>query len=111
MHKQKDVMAKMLKSMLDMIVLKMLLEKPMHGYAFISAIRKRFGVYFGPSTIYPLLNNLEMEGYVESEWDVNASKPHKTYKITPKGKELLEETEKGLRIIVQPLLAASMQQK
>jgi hypothetical protein len=34
-------------------------HQPMHGYQIITKIRKTFGVYFGPSTIYPLLGALE----------------------------------------------------
>jgi len=99
----------MLKGMLDMIILKMLQEKPMHGYGFISTIRKRFGVYFGPSTIYPLLNAMEKKGYVESEWNFSPmNRPQKVYKITSQGKVFLEENERGLKIIVQPLLVTSV---
>ena len=38
-----------------MIILQYLEKEPMHGYQVIPEIRKGFGVYFGPSTIYPLL--------------------------------------------------------
>ncbi len=48
-----------------MIILQFLNAEPMHGYQVISKIRKNFGIYFGPSTIYPLLGTLEKKGYVE----------------------------------------------
>jgi DNA-binding PadR family transcriptional regulator len=48
-----------MKGLLDLIVLQFLSSQPMHGYQVITIIRKTFGVYFGSSTIYPLLNNLE----------------------------------------------------
>jgi len=106
-----EVLAKMLKGMLDIIILKMLNDKPMHGYAFISIIRKRFGVYFGPSTIYPLLTNLAYKGYVISEWK-NVGKdgrPIKVYTITERGRRFLEESEKGLIIVVQPMIPVRQQ--
>ncbi len=31
---------------------------------------KTYGVYFGPSTIYPLLALLEKKGYVKSVWNM-----------------------------------------
>ena len=37
-----------------MIILQFLDQEPMHGYQVITKIRKNFGVYFGPSTVYPL---------------------------------------------------------
>ena len=58
-NNQKEIQVKLTKGLLDMILLQFLNEQPMHGYQVISKIRKSFGVYFGPSTIYPLLNSLE----------------------------------------------------
>ena len=52
---QKEVQVKLMKGLLDLIVLQFLSSQPMHGYQIITKIRKSFGVYFGPSTIYPLL--------------------------------------------------------
>lgn len=106
-----EVLAKMLRGMLEIVVLKMLEEKPMHGYAFISTIRKRFGVYFGPSTIYPLLINLQLKGYVASEWQTSGKdgRPVKVYTITFSGRRLLEETQNSLKIIVQPMISIRQQ--
>jgi len=56
---QKEVQVKLAKGLLDLIVLEFLSTQPMHGYQIITKIRKNFGVYFGPSTIYPLLATLE----------------------------------------------------
>ena len=56
---QKEVQTKLTKNLLDMIILQHLDQKSMHGYQLILTIRKDFGVYFGPSTIYPLLGLLE----------------------------------------------------
>jgi hypothetical protein len=58
---QKEVSNKLMKGLLDLIILQFLSSQPMHGYQVITKIRKNFGVYFGPSTIYPLLNTLENE--------------------------------------------------
>jgi DNA-binding PadR family transcriptional regulator len=106
-----EVYEKMVKGMLEMIILKMLEEKPMHGYAFISTIRKRFGVYFGPSTIYPLLIKLQKRGCVVSEWQATGKdgRPIKVYTITDVGRRLLEETENGLKIIIQPMITIKQQ--
>ncbi len=54
---QKEVSTKLMKGLLDLITLQLLSNKPMHGYEVITKIRKNFGVYFGPSTIYPLLGS------------------------------------------------------
>jgi DNA-binding PadR family transcriptional regulator len=51
-NSQKGVSTKLMKGLLDMIILQFLNGEPMHGYQIITKIRKNFGVYFGPSTIY-----------------------------------------------------------
>jgi len=75
---QKEVSTKLMKGLLDVIIMEFLKTEPMHGYQIITKIRKNFGVYFGASTIYPLLNTLEKKGYVNSEWNMNFERPEKS---------------------------------
>ena len=96
---QKEVQVKLAKGLLDLIVLQFLNTQPMHGYQIITKIRKTFGVYFGPSTVYPLLATLEKKGYVHSEWNMNNERPRKTYKLTNKGQTILNFTENSLNIM------------
>jgi PadR family transcriptional regulator PadR len=95
----KEVQAKLMKGLLDLIVLQFLNGTPMHGYQIITKIRKTFGVYFGPSTIYPLLGTLEKKGYVKSEWNMCNERPRKVYKLTNEGQNLLNFTENSLNFI------------
>jgi DNA-binding PadR family transcriptional regulator len=71
----------------------------MHGYQIITKIRKGFGVYFGPSTIYPLLGALEKKGLVKSAWNMDAERPRKVYNLTKEGKSVLTFTENSLNFI------------
>jgi DNA-binding PadR family transcriptional regulator len=75
----------------------------MHGYQIITKIRRSFGVYFGPSTIYPLLGTLEKKGYVKSEWNMCNEKPRKVYKLTTEGQSLLNFTEDSLNFICRKI--------
>lgn len=100
---QKEVQAKLAKGLLDLIVLQFLSAQPMHGYQIITKIRKSFGVYFGPSTIYPLLAQLEKKGYVNSQWNMNNERPRKTYNLTNEGKNLLNFTESSLNFICKKI--------
>ncbi|MFC1486550.1 PadR family transcriptional regulator [Thermoproteota archaeon] len=77
------------KGLLDIIVLGMLRSKSMHGYKIITSIRKNFGIYFGPSTIYPFLSNLEEKGLIKSQWDTTHDRPRKVYCLTPDGNSIL----------------------
>jgi PadR family transcriptional regulator, regulatory protein PadR len=102
---QKEISTKLMKGLLDLIILQFLSTEPMHGYQIITKIRKNFGVYFGPSTIYPLLNTLEKKGYVGSEWNMNFDRPRKVYKLTNDGQSMLNFTEDSLNLICRKLTA------
>ena len=102
---QKEVQAKLAKGLLDLIVLQFLNGQPMHGYQIITKIRKNFGVYFGPSTIYPLLSTLEKKGFVNSEWNMTTERPRKIYKLTNEGCNLLNFTEDSLNFICRKISA------
>lgn len=99
----KEVQVKLTKGLLEMIVLQFLSSEPMHGYQIITMIRKTFGVYFGPSTIYPLLNVLEKRKYVKSEWDMRSERPRKVYQLTNEGQNLLNLTGDSLSFICRKI--------
>jgi PadR family transcriptional regulator PadR len=99
----REVQNKLMKGLLDLVILQFLSAKPMHGYQIISSIRKNFGVYFGPSTIYPLLNSLEEKGYIKSQWDLNNERPRKVYELTNEGQSLLNFTENSLNHICRKI--------
>jgi len=92
-----------MRGLLDLVVLQYLRAHPVHGYRIISSLRKNFGVYFGPSTIYPLLSTLEGNGYIKSQWDLQNERPRKVYSITPQGLDLLACTEESLTHIYRKL--------
>ena len=98
---------KLMRGLLDLVVLQFLRAQPMHGYQIITSLRKQFGVYFGPSTIYPLLSVLEENGYIKSHWDLENDRPRKVYGITPQGTELLGCTEDSLTHIYRKLAISS----
>jgi len=82
----------------------------MHGYQLIIKIRKDFGVYFGPSTIYPLLALLEKKGYVKSAWNMDFERPRKIYNLTADGKNILNFSESSLNLICKGIGVDSMVQ-
>lgn len=71
------------------VILRLLKEKPRHGYEVIKALEERMGGVYTPSagTVYPTLQLLEDEGYVRAvETDGK-----KVYHVTPEGEHYLEE--------------------
>ena len=104
---QKEVSTKLMKGLLDLIILQFLSTEPMHGYQIITKIRKSFGVYFGPSTVYPLLNTLEKKGFVKGEWNMDFDRPRKIYSLTHNGQNMLNFTEESLNLICRKLTTQS----
>jgi PadR family transcriptional regulator, regulatory protein PadR len=100
---QKEIQTKLAKGLLNVIVLQLLEQQPMHGYQIKTKIRQKFGINFGASTIYPLLGTLETKGQVKSEWNMSAEKPRKIFRVTEKGQEALRFTENTLNLICKNL--------
>ena len=99
----------MLKGILPAVILNMIEKQPMHGYQIITSIRRQYHVYYGPSTIYPLLNKLEEEGYIKSEWNLSG-RPRKIYALTNKGKKYLDEAKTELRLITSSIIVLEQQE-
>jgi len=100
---QKEIQTKLTKGLLDMIILQFIDEHPMHGYQIITKVRKSFGIYFGPSTVYPLLTALEKKGYLKSTWNMDSERPRKVYQLTKDGETVLNFTEGSLNIICKTM--------
>ncbi len=99
---QKQVSAKLTKGLLDIIILQLLTTEPMHGYQIIVKIRKNYGISFGPSTVYPLLNSLQHKGYIESKWEMD-SRPRKIFCLTADGQTMLSFTEESLNFLCRKI--------
>ena len=108
-NSKKEISTKLAKGLLDLIILQLLNTQPMHGYQIMDRIRKDFGVYFGPSTIYPLLGTLEKTGYVDSHWDMNFERPKKIYNLTSDGQKMLNFTEDSLNLICKKITVSNSQ--
>lgn len=73
---------------LEMILLKLLSEKPMYGYELVSTLEARGGQAFQlkEGTLYPVLYRLENAGWIEARWEtLERGVPRKYYQLTPTG--------------------------
>jgi DNA-binding PadR family transcriptional regulator len=59
-----------------------------YGYDLISHLSEK-GLEVEQGTLYPLLRRLEGQDLLESEWNIEGSRPRRYYKISPAGKEVL----------------------
>ncbi|MEM2226252.1 MAG: PadR family transcriptional regulator [Candidatus Bathyarchaeia archaeon] len=92
---EKALRERIVKSMLDLIVLRLLKDKPRWGYEINLAIREEYKVYLSAGTLYPLLHSLESNGYIEGSWESEGGRDRRIYRITQKGEEFLAAGERA----------------
>ncbi|HEV8217083.1 MAG TPA: PadR family transcriptional regulator [Gemmatimonadaceae bacterium] len=73
---------------LEMMVLRLLKQQPMHGYALVQRIQQasRNLLQVEEGSLYPALQRLLKDGLVEAEWGVSATNRRvRVYRITRTG--------------------------
>jgi PadR family transcriptional regulator, regulatory protein PadR len=86
--------ADLLPGTLDMLVLKMLLRGHLHGYAIAQLIHQLSDdlLRVEEGSLYPALQRLELNGWIEGEWGVSANNRRaRFYKVTADGRKHLTE--------------------
>src|SRR6188472_2305693 len=84
-----DAEIDLLRSSLDLLVLKALSWGPMHGYAINEWIESATDdlLLLEEGTLYPALHRLERRGWISSEWGVSDNNRRaKFYKLTAAGR-------------------------
>lgn len=84
------------KGTLSIVVLNLINQKDMYGYEIIQLLDEMSEGYYKlkEGTLYPILYRLEDSGWIESYRIIPEEErklPRKYYRITSKGKEVLEE--------------------
>ena len=82
--------ADLLQGTLDLLILKSLLEAPLHGWGISKRIRElsRDVLQVNQGSLYPALYRLEDRGWVESEWGISPEgRRAKFYTLTSTGRE------------------------
>jgi len=86
-----------LRGTLDVLILKTLVWRPLHGYAITSLIRRQSdeALTLEEGTLYPALWRLESKGLVEAEWGLSENhRKAKFYRLTPEGRRHLRSEVK-----------------
>ena len=92
--------AKVLQGTVDVLILKTLSWKPLHGYGISEFIRQQTNgdLAVEDAALYQALHRLERKGLVDSEWGVSDSNRRaRIYSITPDGKKQLRNEVVELR--------------
>ncbi len=83
--------AESLKGHLDGLILAVLADGPLHGYAIIDKLKQRSdGTFALPEgTVYPALHRLEAAGLLASEWSDGEGRRRRVYELTRRGRREL----------------------
>ena len=88
---------------LEMLILRILLRDALHGYAIAQRLKdvSRDVLQVGESSLYPALQRLLLNGYVEAEWRSSENNRRaRYYSLTPVGrKQLVAEREEFDRLV------------
>lgn len=86
------------------------LRAPTYGYSLQQRLSEA-GFEVDQGTLYPLLRRLDKEGLLESDWNVDGSRPRKYYTLSAEGKAVLDSLQgqwDQLVHVVGGLFATSM---
>jgi len=86
------------------IILWLVSQKPMSGYKIVKEIERLVEQKFHSGIIYPLLYELEKEGFIAGEWTQKGGRRIKYYSITENGTELLNRLREIFEMPVKEVL-------
>ena len=94
----------LLRGTLDLLILRTLLSAPLHGWALSQSIQQQSEnlLRVGQGSLYPALQRLEQQGWIESEWKpTEQNRPARFYTLTASGRRALAAETKSWRQYVR----------
>jgi PadR family transcriptional regulator PadR len=78
----------------ELLILRLLDQRPMHGYDLVQAIRDASGMKldFGEGCIYPVLHRLEEQKILSSERKLVGGRNRIVYRVTKHGQKRLAQS-------------------
>jgi transcriptional regulator len=101
--------ADLLPGTLDMLILKAVSLKPLHGYGVLLRIRQISGdaLDIPQGSLYPALYRLEHQGLIVSEWGQSENnRKAKYYSVTATGRQRLSDETAGWHRLSAAIAAA-----
>ena len=106
-----DVVDAFMRGLEKPLILWLISQGPRHGYGLIKEVKRLTGRKLKPSVLYPILYQLEGEGFLVSEWIRKGRRELKCYRLTKKGKTLLAKVRglfsNPIRRVIVDLLSES----
>lgn len=104
-----DKAAELLPGTLDMLILKAVSLKPLHGYGVLLRIRQisKDALEIPQGSLYPALYRLEHQGLITAEWGQSENNRRaKYYTVTAAGRRRLREETAGWNRLASAIVAA-----
>lgn len=104
-----DKTAELLPGTLDMLILKAVSLKPLHGYGVLLRIRQisKDALEIPQGSLYPALYRLEHSGLIHAEWGQSENNRRaKYYTLTASGRRRLQEEAAGWNRLASAIAAA-----
>ena len=95
--------AELLPGTLDLLILRVLVRGPNHGYGVAERVKELSQDVFqiGESSLYPALQRLTLNGYIKPEWGVSDNNRRaRYYTLTAAGRKQLAAEEREFERIV-----------
>jgi PadR family transcriptional regulator PadR len=82
-----------LQGQLEGLLLAILQQEPLHGYAIASELRHRSGglLDVAEGTMYPVLHKLEKDGLIRGHWEMVNGRRRRVYAASPISDRALQE--------------------
>ncbi|PYQ74161.1 MAG: PadR family transcriptional regulator [Acidobacteria bacterium] len=97
---------------LDLLILKVLANGPVHGWAIAQRIKQMSNevLQFSQGSLYPALHKLEQQGWIEAEWgESKNNRRAKYYSLTRAGRKMMareaaqwERLSAAISLVVRP---------
>ena len=91
---------------LDMLILKTLTRRVMHGYGIAEHIRQLSDevLRVEEGSLYPALQRLQLQGLIKSEWGHSINNRRaRYYRLTPAGRRQLGQTESSFTRLIEAI--------
>jgi len=101
--------AELLPGTLDMLILKAVSLRPLHGYGVLLRIKQISGeaLDIPQGSLYPALYRLEHQGLIVAEWGQSENgRKAKYYTVTPAGRRRLRDEAAGWNRLAAAIAAA-----
>ena len=108
MRKRHSIASELIPGTLEMLILKTLMRGSAHGYGIARQLEHRSAdvLQVGESSLYPALQRLLVNGWVQAEWgETDTGRRARFYRLTASGRKRLAAETAGFAKVIGAITA------